>query len=306
MSIYDRDYMSGTDEAMHAGGRRWTAFIVILIVNIVVWVVWQFARTDFGLARFMTENFTASTTGVLSELRVHTLATYAFSHMDLWHIFFNMLFLWIVAEDVERLYGYRNFYWLYVFCAVVAAVAFLGVHLARGQGGAMLGASGSVMGIAVVAAIFHPRKPIAVWGILTVPLGILVLIYLGLDLLTEMSGGDFVARTAHLGGAAAGALFWKLDLRLFGSPGREHAGLLSRIRRWWHRPPLRVVERVPDELPPEFGQPAETSEEDKPVDATTGRRVDELLAKISRQGIGALSDEERAFLAESSRKYKKE
>src|SRR5262249_43648619 len=41
------------------------------------------------------------------------------------------------------------------------------------------------------------------------------------------------------------------------------------------------------------------------VDPETARRVDELLAKISREGMGALSSEEQDFLKRSSEKYKK-
>jgi hypothetical protein len=43
----------------------------------------------------------------------------------------------------------------------------------------------------------------------------------------------------------------------------------------------------------------------KRVDPATSRRVDELLAKISQQGLDALTEEERTFLAESSRKYRR-
>ena len=71
---------------------------------------------------------------------------------------------------------------------------------------------------------------------------------------------------------------------------------------------------VPEELPREpvakaerVGRAAAGSTRPPPrnVDVATSRRVDELLGKISREGIGALTDEERTFLKESSQKYKK-
>ena len=41
------------------------------------------------------------------------------------------------------------------------------------------------------------------------------------------------------------------------------------------------------------------------MDSRTAERVDALLKKISDEGIGALNDEERAFLHASSQKYKR-
>jgi hypothetical protein len=41
------------------------------------------------------------------------------------------------------------------------------------------------------------------------------------------------------------------------------------------------------------------------VPDAVSRRVDELLEKISREGMGSLSDEEREFLVENSRRYRK-
>jgi membrane associated rhomboid family serine protease len=301
---------------MHAGGRRYTAVIVLVAINVLVWVAWQIARSDMAMSSFMHANFMASARGVLGELRLHTLLTSCFSQIDIGHIFFNMLFFWFIGDDVERIYGFRNFFWLYAFTGVCATVAYVGVHALMGDSPSVLGASGAVMGIAVVAAIFDPQKPVSIWGLVTVSLRTLVIVFILIDLLAPFGGGDSVARAAHLGGAAAGFLFWKLDLRLFDSPGRTGVGALSRLRRWLRRKPkLRIVERIPEELPSADERQSRRDDLEgvgeaervaaKRVDPATSRRVDELLAKISRQGLDALTAEERTFLAESSRKYQR-
>jgi hypothetical protein len=150
----------------------------------------------------------------------------------------------------------------------------------------------------------------------------LVTIYITMDLLGVIQiGEDFagggVARAAHLGGALAGAIFYKFDLRIFGSPGRTQVGFWYRISGWFRRKPkLRVVEkRIPEELPRETvaqrsgrataSAGAAPRPNNRAVDAATASRVDQLLAKISEKGINALTDEERAFLKASSEKYKK-
>ena len=53
-----------------------------------------------------------------------------------------------------------------------------------------------------------------------------------------------------------------------------------------------------------WGTKKQESEKPRVPDAVS-RRVDELLEKISRDGMGGLSDEEREFLVENSRRYRR-
>ena len=263
----------------------------------------------------MDDHFMVSADGVLNKLRVWTLLTSALSHQDLWHILFNMLFFWLLGQDVERVYGYRNFYGLYAFSAVIGSLAHVAWDLLLGHlDGNALGASGAIMGIAVVAAIFDPNRPMSLYGIITVPLKWVVVAYLLVNVSEIVKNhGDGIAYAVHLGGALGGFIFWKMDLRLFASPGRSGVGFLYRIKRWLNRKPhLRIVEKpMPEEavvstrIREAIGAAQSQPSSVRRVDLATSQRVDELLEKISRQGLHALTDEERAFLKESSQKYKK-
>lgn len=313
MGVSDRYYMNGTEESANFAGRRFTAVNVLIIINVLVWIAWQIAKSNPDLMDAMTDHFLVSPQGVLQDYRVHTLLTSALSHRDLAHIFWNLLFFWALGEDVERIYGYRNFMWLYAFCGIVASASQVGVEVLHRSGVPALGASGAVMGVAIVAAFFDPNRPIVVY-LVTIPLKWLVLIYIMFDIFGTFDGGGPVAHAAHLGGAFAGFMYYQLDLRLFSSPGRADVGLASMLRRLFRRKPSLRVRDVPEELPREpvakaerVGRAAAGSSRPpaRNVDAATSQRVDELLEKISREGIGALSDEERSFLKESSQKYKK-
>ena len=334
MSIYDRQYMN-EDESGGGSGR--SAAGTLIFLNIAIWVLWQFAAGNgeetSALATFMSENFTVSFDGVFHHYRIHTLITSALSHVELGHIFWNLLFFWFLADDVERVYGKLNFYWLYVFGAIAASLAHIGSTSmnANGLGSIpMLGASGAIMGIAVVAAIFDPNRPINLFGFITLPLKWLVGLYVLMDLYHALSmhrmggyGMGAIAYGAHLGGALGGYIFWRLDLRMFRTRGRSEVGYWQRFRRWWKRPRSgrststpSSMDDIPRELPREpVAQRAPTRmaaaasstrvSGRSQVDAATSARVDEILGKISREGMGALTDEERRFLKESSQKYKK-
>ncbi len=326
MGITDRRYMSESNGSFGAiRGREITAVILLISINVAVWLVWQFAAQSSALYEFMTLNFEVQPTGILQHFRLHTLLTSALSHIDAYHILFNMLFLWYLGNDVEVFYGKNNFVALYVFAGVVSSAAHCGLEFIRGGDTPALGASGAIMGIAVTAAFIDPHKTLRIWGIIPVPLWLLVIIFVLMDFSGVMQQGDHVAHAAHLGGAFAGLLFYALDLRVFSSRGRANSGLLNRIKLWWRRRRFQIIERrhetsrenLPDETELVAARRTKTARVEtadrkpaaapmaKQIDPETARRVDELLAKISREGIGALSANEREFLKQSSEKYKR-
>jgi|ERR1043165_6409389 membrane associated rhomboid family serine protease len=325
MGISDRQYMGDSEGSFGSfRGRPLSAVLFLLLLNIVVWIAWQLAWHDLRARAFMFDNFTVSPTGVLEHYRVWTLFTYSISHVDAMHILFNMLFLWFLGGDVEVFYGRKNFVALYVFAAVISAVAQCGLEWGRGRGNIpSLGASGSVMGIVVAAAFIDPRKQLYIWMV-PVQLWLLAIIYVAIDLSGVMRDGDRIGHAAHLGGAFSGFLFYKLDLRIFASRGRRSSGMLYRLSQWWRGRKFRVIEggkRRPREIPPDDRELVATrrprgkraagserpviTEATERIDPETARRVDELLSKISREGMDALSSEEQEFLKQSSRKYRK-
>jgi len=322
MSVYDRDYMNDDDELGGGSGRR-SAVGVLIFINILIWIVWRLAGDAHpALYNFMQEHFQVSRAAVFEHYRIYTLFTSAISHIEPEHLFFNMFFFWFVASDVERVYGRLNFFALYFFGGAVGSLVFIAT--AQNPNTPVIGASGAIMGIAVVAAIFDPNRPVSLFGIITLPLIWLVGMLFVIDLshVLSASNGEWfsgmVAYAAHVGGALGGYAFWRFDLRVFRSRGRGHVGLLYRLKRWFR--PVRKAGAdeldVPRELPREAvaqrkasarfasGSLSRQSGHSK-VDAATSQRVDELLTKISREGMNALTDEERRFLQESSQKYKK-
>jgi membrane associated rhomboid family serine protease len=294
VGIYDRDYTrreqgAGTGVGGLVG--RHSAVKVLLIANAVVFLLWQLAgfRNDW-----LFEHFTVSADGVLNHLRVHTLVTSAFSHVDLLHLAVNMLFVWWLGQELEEsYYGARNFVFLYLLGAVCASLGHVALNVYRGVDIPALGASGAVMSILVVGAFLFPERPIYLFfGLFPVPLKWLVVVYVIYDLLPLIRGEPTgIAHAAHLGGALAGVLFMRFDLRPFHPDGRPRVPLLARL------------------LGPSSSRPRLSPREDprkleglRRVDDETEARVDEILRKIHREGITGLTDEEREFLKRASQR----
>lgn len=188
---------------------------VLLGLNVAVYVAWQLAarQTDDGAIDFMAAHFRVSLGAVLGG-RVWTLLTSACSHVEPGHLLVNMLALYVFGRDVLARVGRVGFVHLYVAGGIVASLGHVAWQYVTDSQVAALGASGSVMAIAVVYAALYPKRILMVNFFIPVPAAIAVLAYIGLDIVGAFGGlGGRVAHAAHLGGVAYGLLYWFLRVR---------------------------------------------------------------------------------------------
>jgi membrane associated rhomboid family serine protease len=296
VGIENRDYMEDGGGPGLSGS--WAVMSVshkLIVANVVVFLAWMLLPQAV-----MRDQFLVSWAGVFEQGRVWTLLTAAFSHNGLWHLLWNMLFLHWFGPDLEQLYGRRNFLVLYLYAALVGSLGHVVYQHGWGYDVPMLGASGAVMAVVVVAAMFSPQRTILFMFVIPVPLWALASLKLLGDLAGIAGPGDGVSHAAHLGGAVAGVAYKLLDLRVFASPGERTSGGL---RLPWQRgrKPARTRARVRQSVAVDAGPAAPASR----VDTATAGRVDDLLRKINQSGMDSLSEEELGFLREASARYKR-
>lgn len=225
--------------------------------------------------------------------QVWRVLTYAFCHdrMSIWHILFNMLFLWWFGKTLEAMYGSREFLLFYLCGALAAALCHIGLDLFTREFIPAIGASGAVMAVVMLYAIHYPRHTIYLFMIIPIEIRWIVLIYVIFDLhpvLLALAGtptGGGVAHAAHLGGLAFGWAYWRYGLRLENYADRIRGARLDRVIG-----PRRRIKLY---------QPS-----DDPRQEDFDARVDEVLQKIHDQGDESLTDEERAVLKIAAVKYK--
>ena len=138
------------------------------------------------------------------------LISYQFLHGGVGHLLFNLLFLWIFADNIECDFGHRGFFVFYLLCGVAAAMT----HLWLTDGGDLLiGASGSIAGVLGAYFVRFPKaKVLTLFPLGWIPIlfEIPALIFLGIWFVLQLipgilgSGGQ-VAVWAHIGGFVAGA-----------------------------------------------------------------------------------------------------
>ena len=136
-----------------------------------------------------------------------TLISSMFLHSSLMHIIGNLLFLWVLGDNVEDNMGHGRYLIFYLICGIVAGLA----HAISDPRSAvpMIGASGAISGVIGAYLMLHPRAPIKVlvWFIIVwLPAWLVLGFWVGYQFLSiAMTSGGGIAWWAHIGGFLAGA-----------------------------------------------------------------------------------------------------
>jgi len=188
----------------------------LLGINVAVYIAWQMAirqGPDSGAVQFMSAQFLVSTEAMVHG-RVWTLITSTFSHIAPMHLFVNMLALWVFGRDVAKVTKIFGFVQLYLVGGLIASLGHVAFSLISGQLNPALGASGSVMAIAVVYAALFPKRILLLNFFIPVPAALAVGVFILLDLAGVFGGvNPGVAHAAHLGGALYGLIYWAIRVR---------------------------------------------------------------------------------------------
>ncbi len=281
MGLYDRDYYRDEPSRGFQLGLSHSVVVNVIVINVVIYLIDTLFQV--GLSSMM-----ALHADLLDRpWNVWQLITCGFAHApDPWHVLFNMLALWFFGRDVEVIYGTKLFLRLYlslIVCASLAWVIATNMTVDREYWGyfTMVGASGGIAGIIAIFICHYPTRTILLNFFIPVPAWVMGLIWLGSDIAGALNrvGGDNVAYTAHLGGAAFGFLFYKTHWYLGWFVPDKWA-----LPSFKKKPPLRVH------------RPAEPREVD------VSEEADAILEKIGRHGQDSLTASERRVLEEYSRR----
>lgn len=258
-----------------------TAVFLILVLIGAARASWVVLHFGFSLSGLLTHPWSP--------------LTYMFLHGGFWHLAMNMLGLFFFGPPLEREWGSRFFIKYYLLCGLGGALA--GVLLSPWiDAGLMIGASGAIFGVLLAFALNWPNAPIYIWGIFPVLAKWFVTALGVMTLLAMMSGGGGnVAHWAHLGGLATGWVLLKFGDRI----SRTSQRLFFKERK-----AAVTVEKGGAAKRSPRKEPRVKKRRRRDVGGDALDEVDRVLDKIREHGMDSLTDEERAFLNEMSRRYK--
>jgi membrane associated rhomboid family serine protease len=219
--------------------------------------------------------------------RFWTPLTYMFMHAGIFHILFNMLWLYWLGQIFEDFLGKNRTVGLYLIGGFTGAALYVlsyNIFPAFTQTGAVLtvqliGASASVMAIAVGAATIVPDYTISLMFIGPVKLKWLVLAFIVIDFL-GVTGPNAGGEIAHIGGALIGFVYVKQLQN-----GKDWIGSFTKL----FKPKSKM-------------KVASTNREKQATNEPRQDEVDKILDKISKSGYDNLSKQEKEILFRASKK----
>ena len=198
-------------DTIPARGTAWiTRLLIVLNVAAFLFELRQGSGLEAVIYQFgvvPTHWFVSSLSDFLDWPRLFlTLLTSQFLHGGVLHLGFNMLYLWIFADNVEDRLGPLRFVCLYLGSGVVAAIA--QVLVAPRSSIPMVGASGAIAGVLGAYLLLFPSAKV----VTLVPLGwfwetveLPAFVFLGFWFLLQwIQGLTTIGQVADVGGVA----FW--------------------------------------------------------------------------------------------------
>lgn len=278
----------------------------LILINIAVFVAAGIVRLVFYLYNqtpfFNIETeltWTAHYLAVPSDLselasRPWTVFTYMFFQENFWHIFFNMLVLYVGGVIFKEYLGGKKLLLTYILGGITGAIFYIAafnsfpVFADRVLNSVALGASASVMAIIVAVATYVPDYSIRLFLVGNVKFKWIAVFYIILDVLS-IEKGNAGGHIAHLGGAFWGFIYILslkkgLFINRFIDPFKKMFRTKPRVKTTYNRKPKTDDQYSYDKM-------------------INQKKTDEILDKIKRSGYESLSKEDKEFLfSQSNRK----
>jgi membrane associated rhomboid family serine protease len=130
----------------------------------------------------------------VAEGAVWQLVTSMFTHVEIWHIGFNMLALYILGPQLELLLGRARFLALYLMSGLVGSAT---VYWLSAPGSITIGASGAIFGLMGALLVVAVKVKGDVQSLLTL---------VAINVVITALGASFISWQGHLGGFVGGVV----------------------------------------------------------------------------------------------------
>ena len=294
----------------------------LVIINVVVYIamnlIWVILRIGYGwsddsqlIYEEIRQFFMLSSEWLHNLTHPWVIITSMFLHDSFWHILWNMLFLYWFGRIVGDFLGNHRVLPLYLLGGIVGGLAyFLSVNLLPYGDDKVhfaLGASGAVMAFVVAAGFISPDYYMRLLFLGDVKLKYIVAALVLIDLVGMAGNINTGGHFAHLGGAFFG-WFFVYQLRQGTDWSIPVNNLLDKIRSFFSGIPGKFREergpkvgyRNPKRTRQNTGRPKGNAASDQP--SSHQEELDAILDKIKQSGYESLTEKEKEFLFNASKK----
>ncbi len=298
------------DDFRNAFRKTNNGLIQIIFVNIIIFLCLLLTKVVLTLSGHSSlyegfvEKFQLPASFYNLLFQPWTILTYFFIHDELFHILFNMLFLYWFGSLIHEYLGNKRLINIYVLGGLLGGLVYMlaynlvPIFRPLVDHSFMMGASGAAFAVVVGAATLLPDYSFMLLFLGPVRIKYIALFYIIISLASTI-GTNPGGNIAHLGGALMGYIYVK-QLRKGVDLGTPIAAIMDFIKSLFveapPKPQLKVTHRSYTNVG--YSQTTHFNAEDAPDDD----EVDALLDKISKSGYESLSKDEKLKLFKASQK----
>jgi len=274
----------------------------LIYINIAVFIlltiaaVIGFLLNDPGISDKALDIFSVPASLKALLLRPWTLITYMFTHKDIWHILFNMLWLYSFGRIFLEYLDQRKLVAVYLLGGICGALTYIiSFNIFPAFSGVItnsvaIGASASVMAVVIAISAYVPDYTVQLFLF-----GRIKIKYLAIGIFVLTSILDFSVNSggklAHIGGALFG-YFYIINLRQGHDMGKGFNKILDFFATVFKpRKKLKVTHKK-----------VATEYEYNRIKAEHQKSINIILDKISKGGYDSLTKEEKETLFNESQK----
>jgi len=268
-------YQSSFSRGNYFGPRLFTDAIKLLVsINFLVFLL----QTISGQERILFQLFGMVPKNTWSQLMVWQPFTYLFFHGGIWHVLINMFVLWMFGSELETVWGKKEFLKYYFITGIGSGLVTIVFSLNSLI--PVVGASGAVYGILLAYGLTFPNRYVYLYFLIPVKVKFFVIVIGGIAFFSSIgSGSSGVSHLTHLSGMLIGLGYLKSNFQL------------DMVKN--------ILVKQKDEIRHRIIKNKRRRDEDLRFE------VDQLLDRINEVGYDGLSDKEKKFLYEASKKLGK-
>ncbi|XMO85302.1 rhomboid family intramembrane serine protease [Algibacter sp. AS12] len=264
----------------------------IIAINVVVFLLALILRTD--LIWFELPSSFSSFI-----MKPWSIISYAFLHYDVWHILFNMLWLYFLGRMFLNLFSAKMAINIYFLGAISGGLLFMFCYSlfpgVFGGSSRLLGASAAVRALLIFLCAYMPNQEMRFFTF-SLKLWYVGAAIVALDVIGVFSGikdpvyGNAGGNLAHLGGALLGYFYAKqlLSGKDIGKGFERMADSVVSMFKPSKKGPLKTVHK-------NKGKVGGYTKADFNA-FNNQKKIDVILDKISKSGYDSLTSEEKEFL----------
>tara|TARA_X000001036_G_scaffold439986_1_gene493515 strand:- start:1254 stop:2078 length:825 start_codon:yes stop_codon:yes gene_type:complete len=243
---------------------------ILILINFLIF----FLQSISGQERILFQLFGIVPSNTFFNLMIWQPFTYLFFHGGVWHVFINMFVLWMFGSELEKIWGKKYFLKYYFLTGVGSGI--ITVLLSLNSLIPVVGASGAIYGILLAYGLTFPNRKVYLYFLIPIKVKFFVLFIGIIAFFSSFGSNDGISHLTHLSGMIIGFVYLKSNFQI----------------DFFKKMILKYKLKFKNNL----------NYKKRQYEDDLRFEVDSILDKINKQGYDNLSEKEKIFLYEASKK----